>query len=1099
MTILIVISSVSASSIFVFYEDNTENVALSSQSMLFLPDSRTIREESTLVSVKDESAVGETEIGKFALYPKSQIIVYEGSDEIILYLINGSFLFDSKENSSKSILLYTPTTKTKLETPGFFFAETSPSAEVFINRSEDTLSSYDFITERSYEIPPESKIDYLDSDRIAPITPEEAELSIPLVKKAASSQEESAVSTATNEVSEKLDNREESQGEKRAKEVLPPIPESAVSSSVLEDLNEEEESENNENDDLFMRGNTVLRSGSVRPKNTFSFSIGVVHRAYASNESGKSVRLSVLPAFSFGRFSLALNLEPFSLLTPPKSGNSLDWISYCFNIVGNLSFSTQNQLIVLNMSRGDNLPGDMVGLYEGVNKFYLGSNYPLEFNFEVNSSIFDMRLYSSDLTFGRYEYILGERGSRNQASESFLGAEMRFYFSRRYPSYVSLGLLSLLVNYDVSASALFPMLSFYFPFIFTDGDFGVRLTASTRLLPNSLSVNPIYNGYMLSIELPVKFSDFSMDLGAFLSYGGRLGPDVYPTHYLGIGTRGYKPIMEVHQPLLSLVGKLSYDGDIAGFGMTILGDIRLTNMTFVPENSLLDTYLYLNIFNTHINAGMRVQNIISSESYLDNMLLYASLEFGNENFGLTAMGGINSITYHDFFLSFEGNAHIYDTEKGRIESPKELRKYRFNIDFGYSYLFNDKKNIFSINPEVAIDFLEHSSVSIQAPINLTIGDRGIDIVPSMGRNWLLFGSNETSRARRIFSAVTDLFTLINHMNLGSQSESYAYLRLDREYSKNNLLFSDFSSSGYLSLNAGINAPYFAFDLFLDSIESPHLGEIKASIRPMKDERLVIELLSTAEFYIKENNDFSLIFHPAFNMSFELGTKHVSASLFAVGSITSEKNGNRVSNRYFYEDDEKSLLPTIMGMDISLKWRHFGLTLYAGAENGSLSLTEYNTFTSLYNSVTLIAEGGGIQLKPFIKADMSLDFNQIDIDLSYSIPEISKNILSSDSDLFSFSLGWNATENLSIILSYKRMGLISLINEKNFRSFLNDTRNMYQIGFSIEAGRITLSALLSSFPLYWGYNINSEFVNMNPEYNRELGITPSFTLNARISY
>ncbi len=837
-------------------------------------------------------------------------------------------------------------------------------------------------------------------------------------------------------------------------------------------------------------------TSSIPTEKKFAFDIRLSTRAYTDSNQNQTLSLAIMPEFSYGEFKLALNLDPFAIMDYDDNEDWLDWVGYSANFIDTLQYRSLNEVFSLTIDKETSFSGDKLGLYDGIDHIWDKEYRQLVFNMGINSTHFGMRLFFSDLTFGRFandENRLKDKGT----------AEIDFTYriSERYPVAFTIGALFDMDYSEFDKMLIYPELSLYIPF-YAKGynNIGLMLGFASRLDMDNTKYNPMDGGFIMSAALPMVFHDFSANASLHYTNQGNDNTTSTTLHYRGINGSRYTPNIDKVIPILTLASNIGYDSSIFGLNVAILGDVNTNNMRFIGENSLLEISSYLSIADVTLRAGMSMQDFTNGKKYEDDVRVYTGLDFDIGGVSTYLRAGIDSIKAKDFFLSYGATASFIGRSEDRLDNPVKI-PFSFEITTGYEYHFEDKMSHYIIKPAITIGEGNYA-LSLRAPILLKFNNSSFALGGLGGREWWNFGSEEEGR-RKIFYAITDSLQLINFITIGNPDSSLAYIDAQRDYLRNDTLFTAFGSDDALSIRTGFNFYNLSLELYAGDVESPHITQFKIGIYPIDLDGFSVDISIPMEFYIEDSKNFDLFLYPEARVNLPLFKNHFNIAAYAVGSISANYvNGEPTNTNVIYDFTNSRVFSALLGGEIGFKWSNFSITMQGGWRTGPLTPDMYNIFTSTYNQTPSLTNSEDKNAY-FAKATMDFNFKVFSLEFAYSVNDIMTMVddyKSMTGDIFSAKARVNFNNTISLYGSFHRKGFVSLfqkgidIKDDIFLS----ANTIYSIGMDFDYGVVSINAEYSSLLNSDGFAENPKYLNVNRMYT-DTTISSAFSVTTRIKF
>ncbi len=845
---------------------------------------------------------------------------------------------------------------------------------------------------------------------------------------------------------------------------------------------------------------------SARSDKKFNFDITFNTRTYYDSQNIRSIVFSILPSFRYGSFDFTLNLDPIAIAAYKQNRTALDWVGYAFNFIETLKIRSPKENFTLAIDKNSYIKGDALGLWSGYNHLWDQEDVPLTFETAFKSTYFDFRLFAKDLTFGRFAQEISEdleRGS--DKGMNLFGGNFDFKFSKAYPFSLSLGVVSSFVYDDVKSSNIYPEVSIYLPFVYTNSfDIGLDFGFATKIPYRNPKLDLAQNGFIFSAEMPLKIQKFTANFGVHYSDPGTQGSKNGDIHYLGLDTYGYKPVMG-DDGIISLSAYLAMDTSWIGFNIELVEDVEMSTMKFVNENSLINASFYVGPQAVKFRAGVVMQNFTEWYEYEDRARLFGGLDFDIGGIETNFRIGINSLTDKDFFLSYSAKASFLGKKSDRKELGYNFPLY-IDLVTGYDYRFDESKTIFKAMPVFTIGRDDHL-FALRIPLSLTFkedGSFGID--GTNGREFWDFGGTEVN-AKKIFNAVTDAFSFIDEIRLGNQYKSTAYLNVERDYFYNGTLFTNFGSHDSLSLVTGLNFSDVQIQLFADNIEQPHIANFSIDTALGGINWLSFGFDIPSEFYFMDEENFSLFFYPTISLNLPVFSKYLTLGIYSAGTISTQyKNGQPQvdETKILFDFNNKSFISSMIGIDLSIATGGaFTFNIQGGYRTGALTPDMYTIFTSTYNQMPSF-DGQSYNDGWYAKLLIDIATKPFNITMAYSVIDFATfftNPKDVEHDILSFEAKFQLNKSIGIFGSYHRKGFVSLFNQKpnKWTDIFNNMDTIYSVGMTFDYGIVSLEAAFSSKPLTDGFSVARPFVNINNGYDTNLKTTPALTISTRFHF
>ena len=829
----------------------------------------------------------------------------------------------------------------------------------------------------------------------------------------------------------------------------------------------------------------------ANPTKGFDFDISMLSRAYFDSEQRMNLSLALIPSFRINSLYFALNLDAVAISKYKDNSSFEDWFGYIANTIDYLRYRSLNEVFDITISRDKTFAGDSVGLYGGYSHIYDRETDALSAQLDINTNALDLTLFAEDLTLDRFSSAKG-------SNVAFL--EAKLLLSKSYPMTLSLSLIGDFSNSDIKSINLYPEASLYLPFHDKNNNkVGMNIGLSTVLAKENMEFDPIKNGLLVSLSIPMKFQSMTIAPGLYYSSAEDGPSTARSVHYMSINSIGYEPKLST-EPQLTLAANFGIEKKNFGIKALVSADLMINSMRFNPENSLFALSSHLDFDLIKIEAGLKAQNFTTIEAWKENASIHGSLETTINGISSKITAGVQSLKNKDFYLSFVStaslNAKKADT-KGRASSI-----FSIDLDTGFTY---SKENGASFN--VAPIFTLGSSkyaLSLTAPVSFSFAeDKVLLINDGDSQPWWLFGSDEETLSTKLYKAITGSFELINYIKLGGVDTSRAFLRLERNTYLTDSLFREYGMDA-LNLTFGLNLPNLRLKAFVGNIESPYLGEVAFGIHPINLASFSINIKVPFELYFSDLQNYSMFFYPQLMLNIPLVKNHLELSAYASGTVAAEYVDNKVdqsSIKFIYDFENKQAHSYIAGAMIDLSLSRFSLRLEGGVRNGLLTPDMYNAFTAKYNQKPSL-ENPSTPSSYFAMIESGIELDHVSLSLGYSIPDFTMLYDGPEAiteDLFSLKAEARINDSLTIFSSVARKNFASIFfSDTEFMSIINSCDTLYSIGLTLDLGNASINALLSSEPIEDGFN-GIEFMNAGASYIPAFGTTPTFSLSTRIGF
>ena len=780
-------------------------------------------------------------------------------------------------------------------------------------------------------------------------------------------------------------------------------------------------------------------------KDSFSFDIGLLGRAYTDSLGNTSVRAAIQPVFSLGSFRAALNIDPMHIKSAwdESSRDVYGWLGYAFDFIDEIRYRSIDESVILAVDRYSTLSGDTLGLYSGLMHGWDGENQALSFNHEYHSTYYSHRLWFDDLTMTRSYDVNGIEEGWSTAGLSFA-----FSVSESYPLTFRLEALASISHSDIKDSILYPEVSIDIPFVYTGTSYiGLRAGAAT-MLSGDYTANPFTeNGYLVSVTLPLRFGGFSAEVGAAYSTGN--------LHYGNAGSSFYSaPAGEY----VTIIGKAGYENRWFGIDFRTWFDIDTASVSFVNGNGYADVTAYINLWGVRIFGGFRARDVLAFSDYDKNSGFFAGLS--------SDAGPVSAYikaAYMDQAWSLTAGASVsaFGRDKERTEGYSSTLPVGFELETGFTNAYSS-----AYTPEILVmPVISFGSglteAAFRAPIKMAFDDAGSLYLAGMnGRKLWDFGTG--SDDNKIYRAITDSFALIDHITLGDGHDTIAYLLAERGYRKNGTLFSDYGWNDALSLRIGFNFPNLAIGIYADNMEAPHISEFSIGFYPIDLDSLSFSINVPMEMLFASSETYELLMYPEFRIDIPFYGFRVSA--FIMGEMgTKYRDGIATETNVIYDFQNGTFYDYLIGAELAYSGNGMDISLQTGYRSGRIGPDLFNEFTArngrIISSMTDISDPGW-----YIKAAYSLDFGYVDFGISYAIDSIVAMFSDIDngrySDTLSISLGGMVSDSARLYGRFARCDFASSFSKGlGFTDYMLSPDTIFALGADFTFGIVGFNAEL----------------------------------------
>lgn len=532
------------------------------------------------------------------------------------------------------------------------------------------------------------------------------------------------------------------------------------------------------------------------------------------------------------------------------------------------------------------------------------------------------------------------------------GFNMGYIVSENIPVAFNVGMLINVDYTNASKLLLYPEAEFFIPF-YSKGynKAGLSFLFAYAMDVDKKLYSPSKSGFMFGAKIPLSINGFELSAGLYYTNPGE-GTSQFPIHYRGINNPRYSNLeFPENDTVITLAGNIGYSGSFFGIDIAMLGDIRASNMKLIESNSLLEASTYLSFKGITLRAGISMQDFAKGEKYKENAKLYTGLDLDIGGVATSLKVGIDNIEDKNYFISYAAKASFLGKSEDKAVNPIKI-PFSFGITTGYEYRYEDEASRYLIIPTMTIG-KEGLALSLRAPLLLTFNTESKNFSLGglgNGRTWWNFGSQEEGK-KKVFYAITDAMQLINYISIGNPEKSVAYIDARRDFLMTDTLFTAFGADDALSLRAGFNFYNLSIRLYGGNIENPHIGELKIGIYPVNQDSVSLNLSIPSEFYIKDSENFDLYFYPEIKINLPLFKKHFNLAIYGVGSISAlYENGEPVETNVIYDFKNNRMFSALLGGEVGIGFGSFSAKLQGGWRTGPLTPDMYNIFTSTYNQM-----------------------------------------------------------------------------------------------------------------------------------------------------
>ncbi len=1113
-----------------------------------------------LIRVKDQEIKLSTAIGDIYLKSNTDLLFAE-ENPVTLFLLNGTMNLVLSSSLDEGLLVYTPTTLTKLSEDGEYAFETTDDNEIFYNISKHEVKAFDGIIGKEYTVAAYFELNYIDALNIE--IPEEA-----LKEVSVSSALIAAVpETPAIKVQAVLAKDRPDKPSLKVKEntlfddgyKLPGAPELKIIKSELVATAPEAPkftltkistltATTPEPSTLKVKSELktlpVAISGRfVKPAPVFNAkedvtvekikeSAPVVSEIEAAAEKKtaddkKTVNEITGEAekkFIFDMF--------FSTRAYTDSETTEQAISFSFQPIfkyGSFALTLNlDPIHILDYSKNENAKDWIrysIAFLESLRYRTLNEHFDITIDKTTDINGDSVGLYSgvnhiwdgkterlglqTNVTYSRFALRAYVNDLLLNVDRKFvMGIDSDVRLSGETAVGFTLGLLAATdLNDFKSQLMLYPEFSFYLPFYSKGSDYvGMKAGMTLAFNPNTLSSYDIEKyGYLISGIIPIKFGKFTAEPGIHYTNG--------PLHYNSVDSTNYTPITVSDTSILTVASKLGYAGSMFGFKANVFFDVALKDMTTIKENSFLDASMYMKINEFRVFAGANIQNFTTLDSYKnDKAKIYGGIDFTFPGVTTYLKAGITDFENKHFFLTYGATASFLSSDES-VKETKE-RDLRFPVHFdlvtGYKYKFEEDKAVYLLKPIVKIGN-DSYYFGLRAPIQLSFNDdKEFYIEGQNGNKWWDFGASESSSSRKLFRAITDSVSLIDEISLGN-SDAIAYLIAERGWRKNGTLFTAFGNDDGLSLRTGFNFTNLSLNLFVDNLEAPHIGEFCIDVLPLGQDSLSIGINIPSELLFKDLKNFDMNYYPEVRLDIPIYKNIVTLSALAIGHIGVEYiDGVPNESAVIYDFENKKFSSALAGGEIKLDFGNASLKVQSGYRVGNLSPDMYNRFTSTYNEIpTSTSSTTALGISRAISDDgiygklsSSLTFNRFNMELAYTasnIKELMTDYKNVEDDLFSLKMSYSFNDALTLYGSLDRRGFAKLFDSSiDFvDDAIKDKNTLFSLGFDWAYGVLNMNAEYSTSLLSSGYSTDNPYINTNAIYTGKT--TQSLSVTTRIHF
>ena len=731
------------------------------------------------------------------------------------------------------------------------------------------------------------------------------------------------------------------------------------------------------------------------------------------------------------------------------------------------SINYHGAMVDFDLDRITPLAGDRAGLFEGVVHQWDGLEEKLSLNFTLDTAYFDFRSYADDLSFS------------NDADDAviFSGNVLSFSLSRAWPVEIAFELFSAIRYNSLNTSTFFPILFIDAPLLNTERlSFGLRF-GTLNMMEEFTWKEFIESERSYFFSIPFSIDDDEMSIGMYFQKDGV---------YYNLFNENYIQNHDMDSIAVFFDADLNFDY----FNLNINTFLNFDNerLSFLEENSYFDFALSFRVGNIDFLMGARKQNLFASDDFFETSDFYLGLgaQTGSiiTQFQIRYRNGHPEIGFSSSLAFIDIDNNVYETRGG-----DDL--FNLQFDLGIENYFTEGL-FFHIAP--ILTFSDEITFALRIPLYLELTDGKAQLTSLKADPWFDMWQNN-STVNDIYDSLTDMFALIERIQIGENDTSLFYIDASREETRNDVFFENYASFDALSLNTGFNFHNLDFGLYIDDLETPRLIDPYFSFYPIDYTNFSFSISVPTELLLENSRTFKIRSFLGFTYTQPFLEEKLQFSFFLYGESYAEyEDGTPVRTEVIYDFENMELYGYLLGGEIRWKENTYSLALNGGIHSGSIYPNYFNAFSSLNPDID--RTGYDIEgMSYYLIAEASLSFENVDFLFKYSMPNIVSLIEDREKyegDMLTLDLEFTLFNGVGMHVRLSKLNFISSLEQiSDFDAYFNSEDTIYSASITKDFDDMSLEVELGTVAIY------EESRYMNSYKLKD--VSPRLKINARIGF
>ena len=731
------------------------------------------------------------------------------------------------------------------------------------------------------------------------------------------------------------------------------------------------------------------------------------------------------------------------------------------------SINYHGSMVDFDLDRITPLAGDRAGLFEGVVHQWDGLEEKLSLNFTLDTAYFDFRSYADDLSFS------------NDADDAviFSGNVLSFSLSRAWPVEIAFELFSAIRYNSLNTSTFFPILFIDAPLLNTERlSFGLRF-GTLNMMEEFTWKEFIGSERSYFFSIPFSIDDDEMSIGMYFQKDGV---------YYNLFNENYIQNHDMDSIAVFFDADLNFDY----FNLNINTFLNFDNerLSFLEENSYFDFALSFRVGNIDFLMGARKQNLFASDDFFETSDFYLGLgaQTGSiiTQFQIRYRNGHPEIGFSSSLAFIDIDNNVYETRGG-----DDL--FNLQFDLGIENYFTEGL-FFHIAP--ILTFSDKITFALRIPLYLELTDGKAQLTSLKADPWFDMWQNN-STVNDIYDSLTDMFALIERIQIGENDTSLFYIDASREETRNDVFFENYASFDALSLNTGFNFHNLDFGLYIDDLETPRLIDPYFSFYPIDYTNFSFSISVPTELLLENSRTFKIRSFLGFTYTQPFLEEKLQFSFFLYGESYAEyEDGTPVRTEVIYDFENMELYGYLLGGEIRWKENTYSLALNGGIHSGSIYPNYFNAFSSLNPDID--RTGYDIEgMSYYLIAEASLSFENVDFLFKYSMPNIVSLIEDREKyegDMLTLDLEFTLFNGVGMHVRLSKLNFISSLEQINdFDAYFNSEDTIYSASITKDFDDMSLEVELGTVAIYE----ESRYMNSY----KLTDVSPRLKINARIGF